>query len=498
MPSIATTPPRTWSTRWLPLGAASVTWACALLIYIATAAPTITTRFGGTDGGELAAVALSGGVAHPSGYPTYLLLARLALYVPLGEPAARLALFSALCGALAAGVSAAFVTWRVASAGRPGLAFCAGVYSGLSFALSSRAWSQAIIVEVYALYMLWMAICVWLVVAWLSTAGRWLLFSALLCLGLGLGIHLTLLIVAPAACMAWIATPQRPQLPFRTNIGALSALVLGLAVYGCLPLWAARTTWPSWGDQRTLYGFWTHVSGSEYRYLVGVVPWREQLGRIGYATRDLLNQPGWIGMALGLGWGFPYGWREQRPLLLLTAIIALGSLGFAASYGGADSTVYLLPWTWVWCLWAGFGVYALGALLAPAHRTWLIGGLLLLALDVGRRGANQAASLSLHGDTRERDRRIAQLRTLPDQAVLLSSDDATTFGAWYVQRALGIRPDIDVIDTRLVSRQWYQAQIQRRLDGTNRSSLCAAIGSRPLWRGAVEGGVQPEPNCRLP
>ncbi len=54
----------------------------ALVVFLATAARTITTRHGGVDAGELAAVAISGGVAHPPAYPTYLLLARMALHVP--------------------------------------------------------------------------------------------------------------------------------------------------------------------------------------------------------------------------------------------------------------------------------------------------------------------------------------------------------------------------------------------------------------------------------
>ena len=59
------------------------------------------------DTGELQAVAPLLGTAHPTGFPTYVLLGWLASVVlqPFGEPAFRMNLFSALCLAVAAGVT---------------------------------------------------------------------------------------------------------------------------------------------------------------------------------------------------------------------------------------------------------------------------------------------------------------------------------------------------------------------------------------------------------
>ena len=48
----------------------------SLALYVATAAPGLTWRNDSADGGELAAAAWTLGVAHPTGYPTYVLLAR--------------------------------------------------------------------------------------------------------------------------------------------------------------------------------------------------------------------------------------------------------------------------------------------------------------------------------------------------------------------------------------------------------------------------------------
>ncbi|MBI4236213.1 MAG: DUF2723 domain-containing protein, partial [Chloroflexi bacterium] len=74
----------------------------ALLLYAVTAAQTITWRNQGADSGELTAAVMTLGVPHPPGYPTYVLLGRLAtVLLPFGDGAHRLALFAALGGAAA-------------------------------------------------------------------------------------------------------------------------------------------------------------------------------------------------------------------------------------------------------------------------------------------------------------------------------------------------------------------------------------------------------------
>src|SRR5262245_12580601 len=57
------------------------------------------------DGGELVAAVHVLGIPPPSGYPLYVLLGKLwTLLVPAGSIAFRMSLFSAACGAAAAGL----------------------------------------------------------------------------------------------------------------------------------------------------------------------------------------------------------------------------------------------------------------------------------------------------------------------------------------------------------------------------------------------------------
>src|SRR4030095_9462564 len=79
---------------------AAVVFSCALSLYGLTLAPTVTL----VDSGELIVAARSLGVAHPPGFPLYVLLANLATSFPIGDIAMRVNLASALFGALAAAV----------------------------------------------------------------------------------------------------------------------------------------------------------------------------------------------------------------------------------------------------------------------------------------------------------------------------------------------------------------------------------------------------------
>jgi hypothetical protein len=297
-----------------------------------------------------------------------------------------------------------------------------------------------------------------------------MLVLAALCLGIGLGTHMTLLVVVPATILAWLVQVPRRRVSTIMAGGALAAWLLGVAVYSLLPLWSARMVVPSWGDQRTIAGWWTHVTSAEYRYLVGRVPAAQQLSRLGFVARDVLTQIGPVGVALAIWFGIPYGWRTQRSFFAFTGCVACLSLGFAVSYGGTDSDVYLLPWTWAWCIWAGLGMYSVARL--PRIQRW--GGMSMLVLSVLASMILNGPRLNLHNTWNERDRMMEHLVALPTHAILLTDDDANTFGAWYVQQALDVRPDVTVIDTRLLTREWYQAQVARVLDVPERE-LCLTL-----------------------
>src|SRR6267378_7444594 len=81
-------------------GAAWVAALAALWAYALTLSPTVAWINFGEDSGDLLAASATLGIPHPTGYPLFVLLGRLATFLPLGTIAFRINLIAALAGAL--------------------------------------------------------------------------------------------------------------------------------------------------------------------------------------------------------------------------------------------------------------------------------------------------------------------------------------------------------------------------------------------------------------
>jgi hypothetical protein len=142
----------------------------------------------GGDSSELVTAVATGGVAHPPGYPLYVMAGWLWLKLwPHASPAWAMNLFSALCMAAAAAVLAAAV--RRASG-----SWTAGVLAAWLFAASPPVFANALVAEVFGLHAL-LAACALLAMVSSPAAGA----VALAFLGtLALSHHhALLLLVAP-------------------------------------------------------------------------------------------------------------------------------------------------------------------------------------------------------------------------------------------------------------------------------------------------------------
>ena len=113
------------------------------------------------DTAELQAVGPLMGTAHPTGFPTYVLLGWLASVVlqPLGDPAFRMNVLSAICVAVAAGVTVDLV--RALTRSLP-----LAIMAGLGLALTPAVWAIGTHAEAHALHLALVAIALRLLVSW--------------------------------------------------------------------------------------------------------------------------------------------------------------------------------------------------------------------------------------------------------------------------------------------------------------------------------------------
>jgi hypothetical protein len=317
-----------------------------LLLYASTAAPSLTWAYDGADGGDLITAAVTNGVPHPPGYPTYVTLGQLFARVPLGDVAYRFNLFSAVCMALAAGLTALSIATFVARGVR-----LIAIIASLFFATAPMVWGQATIAEVHALNACLVALCVYLVAPIVFrresvSLGRLTLAAWLW--GVAFGNSITVAALTPLMIVAWwlmiVAWWRSRQVnnsPY-TFILPIMAFFFGLSLYALIPLRAAQQPPINWGDATSLDRFVALITAEMYRgYALGTAP-SEILTRVIAFAQLIVTQYGWLGVILGAVGVYHALSNSNKNWRWLAATIAL-YLIFALSYSAADSALYLIP-----------------------------------------------------------------------------------------------------------------------------------------------------------
>ncbi len=471
-------------------------------LYLSTLAPTVLEA----DGGEFQFVPWLPGIAHPTGYPLYVLLGWLWTHLlPLGEVAWRMNLLSAVLAAAAIGITYA-VARQILDATLPRTPYparlLAAITAAATFAVSHAWWTQTIIAEVYALHTLFITTILWLAINLATTPAtknrplKWGWLALLV--GLGLTHHRTVVLLLPAlAVFLWFryraAAPTTPRHGF-----IYAALLLcPLLLYLYLPLIAPYTPYAtlnlSQNQPLVLYdnsltGFWQHITATVFSG--ELQPAAAGIERLQLAWQLLLLQVGSTGAALAAG-GLLTLWQRRRfDLLLLTGLTGLTFVAFNLVYFIGDVFVLFIPVWLMVCLWLGLGSLGLAHWLAhtfvkgktgqvnssPALENMdrnlgrriyslIIIGLtalgLLLPLSLG---LTRYAEVNQAPNTTARDRWQAILAEplLPD-AVLLSNDRNEIMPLWYYQYVEGRRPDLFGLFP-LITPQPEYANVGRVLD----------------------------------
>jgi hypothetical protein len=453
-----------------------------LAIYSQTFMPGV--GFG--DWGEMATVPHILGVAHPTGYPTYILMAWLAELVPIGSVAFRANLLSAVYVAITL-ATLSLISLRLGV--RPLLA----VVGALTLGLIGTVWIAADVSEVNPLHLMFAALVIHRALVWADRrATRDLVLGGLL-IGLALGNHLLMLFVAPfvVVYVLWAGRRELLARPWLL-LAAGGAILVGLSVYLYIPLAAMQNPPLPYNHPTTLDGVIWLVSGTQFRgqfdFLAGAGPgdfmaalpnlWSLMLARativvpivgaIGLA-RLLWRRPAFGLMCIGIMVTATYIWANYLELehYLLVPWLVLG-LGFSM---GLEGLARALAWS----------VAAIGRAVGQARpdpvatrRTKLASGAvigvlgLVFAITLGSLNwASNDLSANVSGPTYV----DAVFRALPSNAAILSYWDAST-PLWYGQHVEGLRPDVLIVDdTNIVYEGW----------GTREARIASLICSRPVF-----------------
>ncbi len=487
------------SRRELAAGIDRARPAAALVFLVAAAIDlaTMNRTVGLVDRGELAAVATTLGIAHPTGYPTLTLLGHVWVGLLPLEPALALNLLAALWAAAGAGLLTLLYDQalaRVAGAGggpapAPGPRATLAAIGALLTALTGVWWGQAGGFEVYALQVLLLPLVVWRFLVWLEhdrlADGRWFAFV----LGLAFTNHVTIGLLGPALLFLHFATRRPVRRAFADLLPLVPPFLLGLTPYLYLPIRAAQHPRFDWNAPVDLHHFLRHVTGREFRgwlfadadafrrnagWFIGTLPW----------------EWAWGGLALIALGAFRLARSDRRLGAAAGLLIATGIL-WGGGYAIRDIEPDLLPAV------LGFGLFAAAGLLELYHRA---GGRAAVALGL----AVAVASGALHWrDADESDNRLGEriaydtLVPLPRDALLVTTQwDYGYSASLYYQTVRGLRPDVTVVDLLLLRNGWYLDELERRSPALVRAAALEAAAFRrelePYDRGRPYDGARIE------
>ncbi len=441
------------------LGEGAATWLAGLLAALVAAAAYLPRMAPGLlwgDAAELQMAAWLAGLAHPTGYPLFLIMgwAWTHALAPWFSPATALNLMAALLGALAVGGLAALLVHLLAE-GTPGLPpigqVALAVGGALWFAFSPTFWSQALIAEVYTLHTLFVVLLLAAHVALLRADGererQRALFATALLYGLSLTHHRTTLLWVPGtlaflalAWPRWWRSRQRVLLALML-VSLPQLLYLYVAWRGPLTPYLHQPLGN--GQVLELYdgslrAFLDHVAGTMFRGELGRVAPADRLALLWRLWVENVTWPGLLLGTLGALWLARAG---SLAWLALTGTGFAAHLLFGLVYGIGDIEVMLIPAWVVWVLWGAVGLGRWASRRPAASR--VVVGLVVLSLLAGWQYTTWGDQLDRSGSRSARAHWETILAADPPRgAVLVTNDRNEMVPFWYLQFVEGKRPDL--------------------------------------------------------
>jgi hypothetical protein len=426
----------------------------ALIVYAASGSPHIVDG----DNAEFAMLGATGGRAHPTGYPLYVLWLRLWSWLPGATPAHTAALATAVLGALTvAALHAACRAWGA----RP----AAATITVAVFAAAPVVVRYACEAEVFTLNDLVAAVVVWLAAGAGPLRGRWRGAVLGLVAGLGLANHLTCVFVAPVGILGVVRAVRESRAT--TLALAVAGLVLGLSPYLYLVIADGPASWGKVESASDLLGFLLRRDYGTTSLAVGTgnVPWWMSLGAWAVTVgRTWLWLPAAGGVAmLAVRIARPAGESRWAWALLAASFAVAGPLfvmRFNIEPHGVGRHVcerfHVLPALLLALPVAALVELAGDRLPRPGRAAAIaVAGLVALALVSWVRLAR------IHSPAMELGAQNL-LRSLPRDAIAVVIADDHCSGVRYLQLARGERPDVSLVCAGLLPLDHYRAGLARR------------------------------------
>jgi hypothetical protein len=316
------------------------------------------------------------GVAHPTGYPAYVILGWLAsIVLPFGDPAYRMNLLQAFLAAGAVSGTVAIVQhmsgmrWVALASGLLFLTMPLAAHESIqlpvsSFATGPTLWTISTHADPHLFHLALVTLIFLLLLSWdqrrhssdeetARRSGRWLVAAAGV-YGLAVANHSLALLLPPAIGLFVLAAAPGIFLERRlvlTCAGVMMATIVLL--FAELPIRAAMNAPLVYGRPDTLGGFVYIVLGEQFRGSL-IEPFEDLPEKYALVMSALASWLGPLSFLAAAGFGSSLIRRPRY--VLLAGLTAVTACWFSASYANADISRYFLVPLFVAYTFVGLGL----------------------------------------------------------------------------------------------------------------------------------------------
>ncbi len=424
---------------------------CCLLLYVTR----VSTDIVGGDIGDLVTAAYVAGVAHPPGYPLFVLLGHIFTMIPLPvEPVVKVGYISALSSIVSLFLFYVIVLKLTKDR------FVALLTSSV-LAFSYLFWFYSEVAEVFALNNALCLLFYYLALQFYLTKKQHYIYLMAFVFGLGLTNHHTIVLLVPSAIILVIPNWKK-LLKLKWKLLLLPALfLLGISPYLYVPIASSfhpPVNWQQVQNFQDLFDLFTRRAyGTFSSGMFEAATFFERLIIFKYywvSTISSITLPifavgifGMVGLFLKKKFTI---FSSILLAFLLTGPIFNFYAGFplvnAFIVGVAErfnllSSIFLL-------FSASFGLFFINETLQKIFSKKLYASIIMLAFLIipimlfYYNGQKTNLSHSELGTNMGKD----YLTSLPKDTVLFASGDSTLFNVWYVYYVLGVRPDVEVVE----------------------------------------------------
>jgi len=465
------------------------------VIYLFTMAPSVVQ----IDSGELAAVQITLGIAHPTGYPLFTIVGYLFSLIPLPfTKIFQMNLLAAIFCSASVGVFVYTVKLVLDNLGLfnpkenvkkhkakkikkrdkskkktvtvndnvipDGVKYLAAVFGGLFLAFSKTFWFQSTSVEAYSLHLLLITLIIlFLLRAFISSVRndkiiQWIIFS--LFLALGFTNHMTTLLILPGvAYLYFLRYGLNLSSVKRVGLMILFFIPVLVIIYSYLPIRASQSPILNWGNPIDLERILRHISGKQYQvWLFSSTAAAKKQFIYFVETLPLEFSISLIIAAVGLFASF----IKAKRFFIFLIITFLSTVLYSINYDIHDIDSYFLLAYIMLAFLTAFGVVLL-LTTKDLHKYAAIG---IIAAVLGTQIYSNVDEVNQSGIYTFEDYTRAVVGSVTEDAIIFSYQwDYFISSSYYYQNVEDYRKDVAVIDKELLRRSWYYNQLSNAFPG---------------------------------